>query len=93
MQTEATPGEDWARWRAAFSEASFHWQIEAMQALCEAPAFRKRFAEKLEPYRQFIDYFLDRRWVETRDIFEDLAKDTGTPGRTPGVPLLRLRTN
>jgi len=84
LQKDNTPGQDWVRWRAAFSEASFHWQIEAMQSLCQAPAFTKRFAEKLEPYRRFINHFLDRRWVETRDIFDDLARDTTLPDEHRG---------
>ena len=72
---DATPDDDWACWRTAFSEASFHWQVEAMQALCEAPAFRQRFGERLERYRQFIRHFSDRRWVETRALFAELAGD------------------
>lgn len=81
---DAALDQDWARWRAAFSEASFHWQIEAMQLLCQAPAFAQRFGEKLTRYSRFIDYFCDRRWVETRAVFDDLAKDVTLPAEHRG---------
>lgn len=80
----ATPEQDWARWWAAFSEASFHWQIEALLALCRAKAFDRRFGKKLERYQRFTDYFRDRRWVETREFFWELASDKSLPGEHRG---------
>ncbi|MCK6693609.1 MAG: hypothetical protein L6Q97_16120, partial [Thermoanaerobaculia bacterium] len=84
LQAGATPAEDWSRWWAAFSEASFHWQIEALLVLCQAPVFGRRFGKKTDPYSRFIDYFRDRRWVETREVFWELAGDKSLPDEHRG---------
>lgn len=75
LQPKAKISEDWQRWKQAFSEASFHWQLQALQALCGTPRLQERFEKKLDPYRQFIKYFINRRWIETRPLFHDLATD------------------
>ncbi len=75
LQPGAEMEADWARWRQAFAEASFHWRLDAMDTLCNSPVWDKRFGQKLEPYRRFVFCFRDRRWVETRAVFEELATD------------------
>ncbi|MEZ4941222.1 MAG: tetratricopeptide repeat protein [Saprospiraceae bacterium] len=77
-------GDAWQRWMAAFSEASFHWRLQALQALCAAPELDRKFGKKLDRYRQFIHLFLDRRWVETRPVFEQLAADETLPQEQRG---------
>ncbi len=84
LQPDATPEQDWSRWWAAFSEASFHWQTEALLALCQTPAFERRFGKKMKRYSRFIDYFRDRRWVETREVFWELAGDKTLPDEHRG---------
>lgn len=84
LQPDATPEQDWSRWWAAFSEASFHWQTEALLALCQTLAFERRFGKKLNRYSRFIDYFRDRRWVETREVFWELAGDKTLPDEHRG---------
>lgn len=84
LQAGADAGADWARWRQAFSEASYHWRLEALQALCQAPALEKRFGAKLGPYRRFVFHFSDRRWVETHPVFEELADDPALPAEHRG---------
>ncbi|MBK9339167.1 MAG: tetratricopeptide repeat protein [Lewinellaceae bacterium] len=80
----ATGANDWQRWRLAFSEAAFHWRFEAMQALCQTPAFREHFGEKLKLFELFLPMFRDRRWVETRAVFYDLATDKTLPDEQCG---------
>ena len=75
---------DWQRWLAAFSEASFHWRPDALRALCQAPGLEQRFEKKLKPYSRFIEYFKDRRWVETRAVFEELATKPDLPEEQRG---------
>lgn len=79
LQPGTSEADDWGRWRLAFSEASFHWRFEALLALCETPALQHRFGEKLTPFQQFLPLFRDRRWVETRSIFWELANDKNLP--------------
>lgn len=79
LKDDAKETNDRRRWWKAFSEASFHWRPAVMQALCHAPALEQRFGKNLEPFRQFIRCFLDRRWVETRTVFHDLAADENLP--------------
>lgn len=82
LKTDAD--DAWHQWLAAFSEASFHWRLQALQALCSAPELDRKFGKKLDRYRQFIQLFLDRRWVETRPVFEQLADDETLPQEQRG---------
>jgi tetratricopeptide (TPR) repeat protein len=80
----ASETDNWRRWRAAFSEASFHWRYEALHALCHTPALQACFGKKIKPYEQFLLWFRDRRWVETRAVFQDLAMDQDLPEEQRG---------
>lgn len=84
LEPGAKDSGDWQRWKKTFSEASFHWRPEALQALCEAPALEQRFGATLKPYRQFVEYFKDRRWVETRAVFEEFSNDQDLPENERG---------
>ncbi len=76
LQPGAPVGEAWPLWRQAFSEAGMHWRIEAMECLCTAPAFTAMFGDRIKPFADFIPLFRDRRWVDIRPVFYDLATDT-----------------